>query len=93
MSVSKEAVIKSGENPDAVRLPPELGGGYLAWAEVNHQLHCLNLLRKAVYWHHYVNITRDFQQEITEVHAHLGIMNAFQLRLSWITDKIDRSLH
>jgi hypothetical protein len=72
MSVSEEVVIKSGEDTNAVRLPGELGGGYLAWAEVNHQLHCLNFLRKAVYWDYYVNITRDFQQERSEVNAHIG---------------------
>lgn len=50
MSVPLEVVEASGETTDAVRLPDELGGGYLAWAEVNHQLHCLNLMRKAIYW-------------------------------------------
>ena len=60
MSVSEDVVLRSGETKDAVRLPPEMGGGYLAWAEVNHQLHCLNLIRKAIYWDYYVNITREF---------------------------------
>ncbi|RAL07365.1 oxidase ustYa family protein, partial [Aspergillus homomorphus CBS 101889] len=71
MSVSLEVVEKSGENTDAVRLPDELGGGYLAWAEVNHQLHCLNLLRKAIYWDYYYDITRELQREPPEVYAHL----------------------
>ena len=74
MSVSEEVVLKSGENTSAVRVPPELGGGYLAWAEVNHQLHCVNLLRKALhpYWDYYVNITADFQREPEQVQVHLG---------------------
>lgn len=72
MSVSEEVVLKSGETTSAVRLPFEMGGGYLAWAEVNHQLHCLNLMRKAIYWDYYVNITREFQRDSFEVYGHLG---------------------
>lgn len=72
MSVSEQDVLASGETLDAVRLPPELGGGYLAWAEVNHQLHCLNLMRKAIYWDYYSPIEREFQREPEEVYAHLG---------------------
>jgi hypothetical protein len=49
MSVTEEVVLRSGETTDAVRLPEQLGAGFLAWAEVNHQLHCLNLIRKAIY--------------------------------------------
>lgn len=72
MSVPEEVVLKSGETTDAVRLPSEMGGGYLAWAEVNHQLHCLNLMRKAIYWDYYVNTTRELQREPVDVYAHLG---------------------
>lgn len=72
MSVPLDVVEQSGEYSDAVRLPEELGGGYLAWAEVNHQLHCLNLLRKAIYWDYYHNTTRELQREPFELYGHLG---------------------
>jgi hypothetical protein len=72
MSVSEEVVLRSGETTDAVRLPKEFGGGYLAWAEVNHQLHCLNLMRKAIYWDYYVEKEHEFQRERSEVFWHLG---------------------
>ncbi|KAF1963442.1 hypothetical protein CC80DRAFT_373892, partial [Byssothecium circinans] len=71
MSVSAQDVILSGETLDAVRLPPYFSGGYLAWAEVKHQLHCLNMVRKAVYWDHYVNITQEFQREHLQTFTHI----------------------
>jgi hypothetical protein len=72
MSVPLEVVEASGETADAVKLPKELGGGYLAWAEVNHQLHCLNLMRKAIYWDYYYPITPDLQREPFEAYTHIG---------------------
>jgi len=73
MSVPEQVVLNSGENSSAVRLSSEMGGGYLAWAEVNHQLHCLNLVRKGLHWDYYVNKTMDFQREPVQVQAHLGV--------------------
>ena len=72
MSVPFEVVKESGETADAVRLPEDLGGGYLAWAEVNHQLHCLNLMRKAIYWDYYYNTTAELQREPFQFFGHVG---------------------
>ncbi|OJJ50082.1 hypothetical protein ASPZODRAFT_58964 [Penicilliopsis zonata CBS 506.65] len=71
MNVPLSAVEQSGETSEVVRLPPSLGGGYLAWAEVSHQLHCVNMLRKAIYAEYYRNRTRDLQQDRHLVYKHL----------------------
>ena len=34
------------------KLPKEYGGGYIAFVEVFHQLHCLDLLRKTSYYNY-----------------------------------------
>lgn len=49
MSVPLDVVEQFGETADTVRLPEELGGGYSVWAEVNHQLHCLDIMHKLIY--------------------------------------------
>jgi hypothetical protein len=91
MSVPEEVVLRSGETTDAVRLPEELGGGFLAWAEVNHQLHCLNLIRKAIYWDYYVDKEHDFQRERDQVLGHLGqLFSAASFRIT--TNKIHQTI-
>ncbi|KAG2148190.1 uncharacterized protein EDB93DRAFT_1250257 [Suillus bovinus] len=44
-----EQLLRTGEKPSPamVRYPDEYGGGYMATVEVIHQLHCLDILRKA----------------------------------------------
>ena len=41
MSISEEDVLKVGKTTEAIRIPPEFGGGFMASVEVNHQLHCV----------------------------------------------------
>lgn len=41
MSATEEDVLKMGKTKDAVKIPSEYGGGYMASLEVNHQLHCM----------------------------------------------------
>ena len=41
MSISEDDLLKSGSSTDAVRIPDDHGGGFMASVEVNHQLHCL----------------------------------------------------
>jgi len=41
MSISEEEVLQAGKTTDAIRIPEEFGGGFMASVEVNHQLHCV----------------------------------------------------
>ncbi|KAG2365816.1 hypothetical protein BDR07DRAFT_1607227 [Suillus spraguei] len=53
-----EQLLRTGEKPSPAmaRYPDEYGGGYIATLEVFHQLHCLDMLRRASwgdrYYHH-----------------------------------------
>jgi len=72
MSISEEELIKSGFNTDSVRLPEQLGGGYMASVEINHQLHCLNFLRKALHRDYYEFKTLEFTDHPHMVQIHLN---------------------
>lgn len=39
--LSPETVRKMGSSEDSVRFPPEYGGGYMAFLEVFHHIHCV----------------------------------------------------
>ncbi|KAL8667705.1 MAG: hypothetical protein Q9202_000560 [Teloschistes flavicans] len=41
MSVSEEEILRIGKTTEAIRIPEEFGGGFLASVEVQHQLHCV----------------------------------------------------
>ena len=42
MSLSEAEMLKVGADLDtAVQLPPESGGGYLAYLESQHHIHCI----------------------------------------------------
>ncbi|KAF2006138.1 hypothetical protein P154DRAFT_422717 [Amniculicola lignicola CBS 123094] len=43
---------RTGLRPDQVKINQKYGGGYPANVEGLHHLHCLNLLRKALYWNY-----------------------------------------
>ncbi|KAF9560661.1 hypothetical protein CPC08DRAFT_707948 [Agrocybe pediades] len=54
--LSREDIVALGKNPDSpslVRFAEEDGGAYMATIEMNHQLHCLDVLRKYTYHGHY----------------------------------------
>ncbi len=64
----------SGLRPEQVRINPRYGGGYPANVEGLHHLHCLNLLRKALYWNYdyYHDLgTGAFVNEDTIVKLHV----------------------
>lgn len=42
-----------GGSPHSVRLPPESGGGYMAYLSSHHQLHCLYLLHQSLHQSYY----------------------------------------
>ncbi|KAG2365815.1 hypothetical protein BDR07DRAFT_1328799 [Suillus spraguei] len=53
-----------------VRLPDKVGGGYMASIEISHQMHCMNLLRKATWSEYYEPTDIAFQStpEILRLH-------------------------
>ena len=63
ITVSGQAVSRSGKNvTKSVQAPESWGEGtdaYLAQVEVFHQIHCLNELRKEMFYDHYYSGERD----------------------------------
>lgn len=83
MIVPEALGIKSGIPPGNAKLPLESGGGYIAMVQVFHQLHCLNLLRKAT-WYNY-NYYNNFgenefasSEEIVQIHVGMYVNVAHQ---------------
>ena len=50
--VPDNQAVESGLLPDQVKINSKYGGGYPANVEGLHQLHCLNLLRKSLYFNY-----------------------------------------
>ncbi len=53
ISLSEEELQRAGAPPGAVRLPPESGGGYMAYLASHHHLHCLYLLHQSLHADYY----------------------------------------
>jgi len=55
LRMTHEQLLRTGEKPSPAmaRYPDEYGGGYVATVEVIHQLHCLDVLRKASWGNKY----------------------------------------
>ncbi|EHK26505.1 uncharacterized protein TRIVIDRAFT_70489 [Trichoderma virens Gv29-8] len=71
--LTDEEYLRIGKNPEtAARNSIEYGGGYFLQPEFSHQLHCVNLLRKASHfkYSYYKQHDPDFRdkQETFEVH-------------------------
>jgi len=50
VAIPEERAAEAGLRPDQVHIDPKYGGGYPANVEGLHHLHCLNLLRQALYY-------------------------------------------
>ncbi|KUJ22169.1 uncharacterized protein LY89DRAFT_768471 [Mollisia scopiformis] len=57
ISISYSELLKIGASNNSVLLPAARGGGYMAWLEVYHQLHCLHTLWQNT-WPTYYNATQ-----------------------------------
>ncbi|KAF9005457.1 hypothetical protein BDQ17DRAFT_1469115 [Cyathus striatus] len=70
--VSEEELSKIGipVTRSSVKFQDEDGGGYMAALEVNHQLHCLDMLRKYTYIEHYKPFDEMFQGDPEELRVH-----------------------
>ncbi|KAF9883352.1 hypothetical protein FE257_003568 [Aspergillus nanangensis] len=60
VTVPPEEAQRSGLTADHVQINEKYGGGYPANVEGMHHLHCLNLLRQALYYNH------DYYQDLGE---------------------------
>lgn len=45
--------LKKSDSPSLVKFPDEDGRGYHTTLELTHEIHCLNMLRKATYYEYY----------------------------------------
>ncbi|OAP55471.1 hypothetical protein AYL99_10444 [Fonsecaea erecta] len=73
MSISDEEFGRLNvESKALVRFPPELGGGIWADLEMDHQLHCLDLLRKHTHLHYYESKDVSFVNQSNIIRVHLG---------------------
>ncbi|KAJ6036866.1 hypothetical protein N7540_001145 [Penicillium herquei] len=71
MSISEDDVLKAGKTTDAIQIPQKWGGGYMASLEVNHQLHCVNFLRKSLFRDYYQTRSVEFSDHPEMIHTHL----------------------
>ncbi|OQV01658.1 hypothetical protein CLAIMM_06972 [Cladophialophora immunda] len=72
MSISEEEFARLDvESKALVRFPPELGGGIWADLEMDHQLHCLDLLRKHTHLKYYESKDISFVNQSNIIRAHL----------------------
>ncbi|KAG1728438.1 hypothetical protein EDB19DRAFT_1746780 [Suillus lakei] len=71
--MTHEEMLKAGVTDfrSKVRYPDKIGGGYMVSLEVGHQLHCLNLLRKASWLEYYGSIDTSFRNTPEVVRQHL----------------------
>lgn len=54
IGLSEKELIRAGASPiSAVQLPPESGGGYMAYLASHHHLHCLYLLHQSLHVDYY----------------------------------------
>ncbi|KAG1842875.1 hypothetical protein DFJ58DRAFT_805530 [Suillus subalutaceus] len=68
-----EQLLRTGEKPSPAmaRYPDEYGGGYMANVEVIHQLHCINMLRRASWGDHDNSSGHDSQSRESFWRIHL----------------------
>ncbi|KAJ9363087.1 hypothetical protein DTO280E4_2836 [Paecilomyces variotii] len=74
-SLPEHEALKAGLEKGDVRIPPGYKGSgeYMASVEVNHQLHCVNFLRKAAWFNYpyYRNQGSEFSDSGAELENHL----------------------
>jgi len=74
IKLNEEEYSEVGISPaTAARNAPEFGGGYFLQSEFSHQLHCVNLLRKASYfkYNYYLSRDPDFKDKPKTFKVHL----------------------
>jgi hypothetical protein len=71
--MTREEMLKAGTTDlrSKVRYPDKIGGGYMASLESAHQLHCVNLLRKASWPRYYESTDISFQTTPKVFRLHL----------------------
>lgn len=74
--LSREEVEKANvsEVEYAAKFTVEMGGGYMAGLEVFHELHCLNMLRKATNLAYYLERIEEWK-DMDTLRYHLGMFN------------------
>lgn len=72
--ISQEELDRLGLPKNSLKVTDPATGkeGYRAAVEVFHQLHCLNLLRQAIYKDYYKDIYSDIQEEEEGLKGHVG---------------------
>jgi len=78
MSLSSEEMIKADLSTNYARLPAEFGGGYMAAIEVFHQIHCVNYLRKSLFFNYeyYSSLgEHEFRDSPDMVKRHLSMFS------------------
>ncbi|KAG1768891.1 hypothetical protein EV702DRAFT_979147, partial [Suillus placidus] len=71
--MSLEEMLKAGTTDlrSKVRYPDKIGGDYMVFLESAHQMHCVNLLRKATWLEYYKPMDISFQATPEIVRQHL----------------------
>jgi hypothetical protein len=69
--LTKDQLDKINASKYAAEYTQDMGGGYIAGIEVFHQLHCVNMLRKATYMEYYLPKMDEWKDSKT-LRYHLG---------------------
>ncbi|KAG1768902.1 hypothetical protein EV702DRAFT_979146, partial [Suillus placidus] len=70
--MTREEMLKAGATDlhSKVRYPDKIGGGFMVSLDSAHQMHCVNLLRKASWLEYYESTDRSFQATPEMVRLH-----------------------
>ncbi|KAF4550971.1 Hypothetical protein D9617_15g043250 [Elsinoe fawcettii] len=88
--ISEADAAKVGVPADAIRASEQYGGGYVVLGEAFHQLHCLDIMRKSLYWnfeHYSSEGHRPFDRPYHHVKMHIThCMDIIRQRLMCTAD-------
>ncbi|KAG1842863.1 hypothetical protein DFJ58DRAFT_805453 [Suillus subalutaceus] len=70
VGMTLEQLLRTGEKPSPAmtRYPDEYGGGYMSTVEVIHQLHCIDMLRRASWGNHDNSLGHNESPENYRIH-------------------------
>ncbi|KAF7860756.1 hypothetical protein EAF04_008274 [Stromatinia cepivora] len=69
--ISKEQLERINASEYAAEYTEEMGGGYIAGVEVFHQIHCLNMIRKATYLDYYLPRNAEWERDPDTMRYHI----------------------
>ena len=79
MGLTEEELRLVGAPTTSIRLPPESGGGYMAYLASHHHLHCLYMLHQSLHQDYYATRSPVWDMPEKLRTDHFGMMFFFLL--------------